>query len=109
MDTSDSRHKLIYEKKCVLSHEGLCRQSRIIDIAFNGDGGKLATSSVDGMVCIWNVEREILLYAFSCDGKSLSIIWQQVDGKEKLLCGMSTGELLLVSVLDSSNDVGVSV
>ena len=75
----------------------------ITSVAFNHDGTLLATSGLDGAVCIWETSDWKLLDIYYAKTPVLSIAW---FNKTSLVCGLKDG--VLSSVVKDGDVSGFS-
>ncbi|KAI0744432.1 WD40-repeat-containing domain protein [Earliella scabrosa] len=90
-----------YTQLCHLN----CHEDAITAVVFSPQGNFLATGSLDGKLCIWNVEEGRLLYRHIGEHEITSIVWLP-DGEEELLFGTRCGHVARLTV--TQNDLSVS-
>ncbi|RPD58128.1 WD40 repeat-like protein [Lentinus tigrinus ALCF2SS1-7] len=83
-----------YEEVCRLSNG---HSQGITAVAFSAQGTYLATSGLDGKVCIWLVENGTLLIAYCGKSPILSLAWMPYR-EDALLCGGKDGNIALLTV-----------
>lgn len=72
----------------------------VTSIAFSPSGLLLASGSLDGRVCVWDINTSKLRYVFSGKSAVLSILWAP-PGDCHVVCGMENGTIasLLISAV----------
>ncbi len=79
--------------------------SGITKVAFSRRGTYVATASLDGRICVWNVNAGNLLYCFCGRSAVLELVWDD-EGESFLLCGLADG---YVGYLDIDGVLNFSV
>ncbi|KAI1790680.1 WD40-repeat-containing domain protein, partial [Ganoderma leucocontextum] len=74
-------------------------------VAFNQDGKLLASASLDGNLCIWNVKTGSLCYQYFSGHAVLSIVWADL---ERILCGLKDGSIACVVINSETKSLDVT-
>ena len=87
---------LQYQQHVTLSHsEG--HSSGVTCLEFSPSGSLVASGSMDGRVCVWEVDRGKLLYAFSGRSAVLCLLWIPPTDN-CMICGMEDGTLASLTI-----------
>lgn len=72
-------------------------EDAITAVAFSTEGTFLATGSLDGRLCVWNVQEGRLLYRHLGEHEISSIAWLP-DGENELLFGTKRGHVVRLTI-----------
>ena len=74
----------------------------ITAVAFSASATFLATSGLDGQLCVWDVQTGRLLRVFKGDTAILSLSWLP-DGEDNIIVGYQDGNVAMVSMSSVSD------
>lgn len=85
---------LRYEQQCRLMGG---HTQGITAINFSPNGKYLASSGMDGQICIWKLATNELLHTLSGSSPVLSLVWIPT-GDDSLICGLKDGTVASISM-----------
>lgn len=69
----------------------------VTSVAFSPNGQLLASSGMDGQVCIWELRSGKLMYVFAGESAILNILWLE-QSSTNLVCGTQDGFILSLAI-----------
>ena len=83
-------------------------QETISMVAFSPFGTYLATSGLDGRICLWKVLEGTLLHVVESTTLVLSICWTS-EREDGLICGLDDGSIGIVTTSPVSTNSNVAL